>query len=145
MKKLLVAFYGCLISVFIFCFAACGVDEGGTYYPDNSDMKVNLENNGYVVTLYQDLSDNDGYRHGGTLLYASRTREYGKEEYLYFYRFENVASCDYYFEAMEKDCENYNVLVKLENDKKFGNIVYCGTTDAVDAAGIKAVNVNLKV
>ncbi len=44
---------------------------------------------------------------------------------------------------MEKNCENYNSLVKIENDEKFGNIVYCGTENAIDAAGIKVVKVKV--
>lgn len=144
-KKFLPAVIICLLSAFVLSFTACAGDKNGTYFPDNSEMKTNLENSGYVVTLYQDLSDNYGNRHAGTLLFASKSRDGEKEEYLYFYRLENTTSCEYYYDALEMNCENYNSLVKIENDEKFGNIVYCGTANAVEAAGIKVVNVKVDV
>ncbi len=123
--------------------SACGDDKGGTYYPTNDEMQSNLEKNGYAVTLYNDLSDNNGNHHDGTLLFASKSRENEQYEYLYFYRFENANSCEYFYNSMEEKCENYNTLVKIENDEKFGNIVYCGTENAVNAAGIKVVKVKV--
>lgn len=133
-----------VLFVLTFALTACD-DKNGTYYPDNSEMKTNLENNGYVVTIYQDLSDNEGNQHAGTLLFASKSRENEQEEYLYFYRFDNANSCDYYYTAMESECKNYNSLVQIKNDEKFGNIVYCGTNKAIDDAGIIMVDVKVKV
>lgn len=144
MKKVFTSFLFGLLFVLAFALSACG-DRNGTYYPNNSEMRSNLENNGYVVTIYQDLSDNDGNNHAGTLLYASKHSENEQEEYLYFYRFDNANSCDYYYKAMEKECKNYNSLVNIENDEKFGNIVYCGTEDAINSSGIKVVKVVVKV
>lgn len=144
MKKVFTSLLLGALFVLTFALSACG-DKGGTYYPSDSEMKTNLEKAGYVVTLYQDLTDNNGNKHAGTHLFASKSRENENEEYLYFYRFDNASSCDYYYKAMEKDCENYNSLVKIENDEKFGNIVYCGTKKAIDDAGIKIVDVKVKV
>lgn len=144
MKKFLVYIVMCMILVVTFILSACG-DDGGTYYPPNDEMKANLEKSGYVVELYQDLSYNDGKHHDGTLLFASKSREGEEEEYLYFYRFDNPDSCEYYYNSMEKTCKNYNSLVKIENDEKFGNIVYCGTSGAIEAAGIKVVKVDVEV
>ncbi|MDE7162828.1 MAG: hypothetical protein K2O44_01965 [Clostridia bacterium] len=145
MRKVFIGFLAGILCILIFAISACGGDKNGTYYPTNEEMKTNLENNGYVVTLYQDLSDNDGKHHEGTLLFASKNREGKKEEYLYFYRFDNVTSCEYFYNSLENNCENYNSLVKIENDEKFGNIVYCGTENAVNSAGIKVVNVVVNV
>lgn len=144
MKKKFIIILACLITILTLTLTACG-DDNGTYYPTNEEMKTNLENNGYVVTLYQDLSDNDGNRHYGTLLFASKDREGEQREYLYFYRLDNTTSCEYYYNALEQYCENYNSLVKIENDDKFGNIVYCGTENAINASGIKVVEVKVKV
>lgn len=133
------------IMLILFSLTACSEDNSGTHYPTNNEMKSNLEKNGYVVTIYNDLSDNNGNHHGGTMLFASKSRENEKDEYLYFYRFENANSCDFYYNSLEQNCENYNSLVKIENDEKFGNIVYCGTENAISAAGIKIVNVEVKI
>lgn len=144
MKKVFAGIVTSLLLILTFVLSACG-DGDGTYYPPNEEMKTNLENSGYVVTLYQDLTDNDGNRHGGTLLFASKAREGEAEEYLYFYRFDNAASCEYYFDALENNCKNYNSLVIIENDEKFGNIVYCGTENAINTAGIKVVKTDVTV
>lgn len=144
MKKLSALLCAICALLLSFGLAACG-ECGGTYYPPNEKMKTNLEKDGYAVTLYQDLSDSEGNHHGGTLLYASKSRENESEEYLYFYRFENSASCEYYYNSLEKTCKSYNALVTIENDEKHGNIVYCGTNNAIDAAGIKVVKVDVNV
>lgn len=145
MKKALLGLITLILIIASFTLTACVDDNKGTYYPSNEEMKANLEKKGYVVVLYQDLSDNDGNRHNGTLLFASKSREGAEDEYLYFYRLDNSDSCEYYYRAMEQNCENYNSLVKIENDTKFGNIVYCGTTNAINAAGIKTVKVDVDV
>lgn len=145
MKKFLTIIFASVLIVATLVTTACVDDKSGTYYPTNEEMKANLEKNGYIVVLYQDLSDNDGNRHDGTLLFASKSREGKEDEYLYFYRLDNANSCEYYYNSMEQNCENYNSLVKIENDEKFGNIVYCGTTNAINSAGIKVVKVDVKV
>ena len=145
MKKKFIIILACLMAILTLTLTACGDDKNGTYYPTNEEMKTNLENNGYVVTLYQDLSDSNGNRHYGTLLFASKEREGEPKEYLWFYRFDSATSCEYYYNSLEQNCENYNSLVKIENDEKFGNIVYCGTENAISASGIKVVEVKVKV
>lgn len=144
MKKVVASLLLGLLFALTFALSACE-DKNGTYYPDNSEMKTNLEKNGYVVTISQDLSDDEGNHHAGTLLFARKSRENEQEEYLYFYRFDDADSCDYYYTAMESECKNYNSLVKIANDEKFGNIVYCGTRQAIDDAGIVVVDVKVKV
>lgn len=145
MKKILSTTILCLITILALTFAACQDDKNGTYYPSTEEIKINLESNDYVVTLYQDLSDSNGNTHKGTFLFASKDRENKQEEYIYFYRFDNASSCQYYYELLEKNCKNYNSLVKLENDEKFGNIVYCATENAVNDAGIKVIKVDVDV
>lgn len=145
MKKTLITILAYLMAILTITLTACGDDKNGTYYPTNEEMKTNLESSGYVVTLYQDLTDNNNNHHDGTLLFASKSRENEQEEYLYFYRFKNANSCEYYYNSLGQNCENYNSLVKIENDEKFGNIVYCGTENAISASGIKVVEVKVKV
>ena len=143
MKKVFLSILTSILIVLTFALSACDDDKNGTYYPKNEEMKTNLESNGYVVTLYQDLSDSDGNRHYGTLLFASKERENEPKEYLWFYRFDSATSCEYYYNSLEQNCENYNSLVQIENDEKFGNIVYCGTENAINDAGIKVVKVKV--
>lgn len=134
MKKLLVAVLICLLSLFALQLAACGVDDG-TYYPKSDEMKTNLENSGYTVNVTTDLTDKSG-----TFLSAIK-----ESEYLYFYWLDNAEDCAYYCNLLEENHPDYNSLVKIENDEKFGNIVYCGTENAVNASGIKVVKVKVNV
>jgi hypothetical protein len=140
MKKIFTSILFSLLFILTFTLSACG--NGETYYPTNEEMKTNLEKNGYVVTLEQDISDDDGDCHNGTLISANKDSE---SEYLYFYRFDDVTSCEYYYNHLEQNCEEYNSLVKIENDEKFGNLVYCGTAQAIKDAGITVVDVKVKV
>jgi hypothetical protein len=121
--------------------SAC-VNKGETYYPTNEEMRTNLEKSGYVVTLEQDLADSDGNHHNGTLISANKDSE---SEYLYFYRFDNATSCEYYYNYLEQNCKGYNSLVKIENDENYGSLVYCGTAQAIKDAGITVVDVKVKV
>jgi predicted small lipoprotein YifL len=141
MKKVFTSILLGLLFILTFTLFACS-DKGETYYPTNEEMKTNLEKNGYVVTLEQDISDSDGNRHYGTLLSANKD---SADEYLYFYRFDNATSCEYYYNYLEQNCKKYNSLVKIENDEKFGNLVYCGTAQAIKDAGVTVVDVYVKV
>jgi predicted small lipoprotein YifL len=141
MKKIFTSILLGMLFILTFALPACG-NKGETYYPTNEEMKTNLENSGYVVTLEQDLLDANGNRHNGTLISADKD---SKVEYLYFYRFDNATSCEYYYNYLEQTCKEYNSLVKIENDEKFGNLVYCGTAQAIKDAGITVVDIKVKV
>lgn len=154
MKKVFTGLFASLLIVLTFVLSACGNDKNGTYYPSDNEMKVNLEKMGYMVEIFDDLRsskiDDESFYDNpkGTLLTASKSREIDGTatiEFIYFYRLEDAADCDYYYNAMEEYFEDYNSLVEIKNDEKFGNIVYCGTEDAVNAAGIKEVKVDVKV
>lgn len=133
MKKVLVSIIACII--FVFVLAECNNDTEGTYYPTDGEMKNNLENGGYSVTVTTDL---DG--RAGTRLSAKNG-----VEYIEFYWLVNSADCDYFYNLLEETYPDSNHLVQIANDEKFGNIVYCGTENAVEAAGIRVVKVNVKV
>ncbi len=113
---------------------ACG-DENGTYYPESDEMKNNLENSGYTVVVTTDFD-------GKKCTYLSATKG---SDYIYFYWIESDVDCEYFYNYLEESCADYNSLVQIENDKEFGNIVYCGTKKAVDSAGIRVVNVKVDV
>ena len=137
-KKILISLCAGILLILAAALCACGDKNDGTYYPPFEEMKTNLESKGYTVVLDGDLSDDDANKRGGTMLSALKT-----DEYLFFYRLDNAADCDYFYNVLEEECADYNSLVKIANDEKYGNIVYCGTADAVDAAGIKVVNVKV--
>lgn len=136
MKKVLI---GALISVLTFltfALSACGEDNGGTYFPDRSEMSNNLVTNGYKTYSTSVLVGR------GTGTFLSATKD---EDYIKFYWLDDSGDCDYYYNLLEEDNPDYNVLVKIENDEKFGNLVYCGTENAVNAAGIRVVKVDVGV
>ncbi|MCM1306857.1 MAG: hypothetical protein NC037_05945 [Bacteroides sp.] len=135
MKKVFISLLAGVLLILTFTLCACGDDKGGTYYPTWDEMKTNLENGGYTVTVTYDLEDK-----GETHLSATKDNEY-----IEFYWLDDAADCDYFYNLLYVIPTNYNSIVKIENDEKFGNIVYCGTENAVKVAGIKVVDVKVKV
>lgn len=133
MKKFASVLLLCIVAVFTLLLTACKDDNGGTYYPKSNEMKNHLENSGYIVTVTTDLGDRSG-------TYLSATKD---NEYIYFYWLNNTEDCEYFYGLLEENHTNYNSLVKIENDEKFGNIVYCGTENAIRVAGIKVVTVKV--
>lgn len=135
MKRIFVSLFAGILLVLALTLCACGDDKNGTYYPTYDEMQTNLENGGYTVTVTFDLEDKSGIR-------LSATKD---KEYIEFYWLDDAADCDYFYNLLEEIYANYHSLVKIENDEAFGNIVYCGTENAVNAAGIKVVVVKVKV
>lgn len=134
MRKLFVVL--CVICVMLLSFGltACGDDKNGTYYPDKSEMSYNLVTNGYQTYSTSILVGE------GTGIFLSATKD---GDYIKFYWLDSPDDCDYYYHLLEEDNPDCNVLVKLENDEKFGNIVYCGTENAINDAGITVVKVKV--
>lgn len=130
MKQFLCVICSIVICLLCVCpMAGCG-ERDGTYYPPNDELQANLERNGYITCFTDSQSGWGGYATKG-------------EDFLYFVR-PIDGQCDFYYETYQ-NCKDYDVLVKIENDKTFGNIVYCGTTAAVEAAGIRVVKVDVTV
>lgn len=145
MKKALILFVASILLVLAFAVSACSDDNGGTYYPTNEEMKNNLEEKEYTVEVYENINYHKFFiaisaYYDGTLIEAVKG-----DDYIYLFRLNNYEQCDAVYAILEANCTNYNSLVKIENDEKFGNIVYCGTANAISAAGIKVVNVDVKV
>ena len=125
--------YAALFIISILCFAltACSLkDEGGTYYPSDSEMKTNLENAGYTVTVEE--------KQAGTYLSAVKGDDY--IEFYWLKQTEYVESIGYDLRGKHTD---YDKLVSMKNDAKFGTLVFCGTSPAVDASGINIVEVKV--
>lgn len=136
MKKVFTSFLFGLLFVLTFALSACG-DQNGTYYPNNSEMKTNLEKCGYTV----EISGNEYEHCGYTYLYAYNENN----EYIKFYWFDGASAVQHFEELLENENNNYDKLVGIQNDEKFGNIVYCGTEKAIDDAGIIIVDVKVNV
>lgn len=132
MKKIFSVLVVCLIAIFAASLTACD-GKNGTYYPSSEEMSANLKNSGYEVTLSDDLGDKSG-------TYLSATKG---DDYIHFYWLDNAADCEYFYDYLETNCKDYNSLVQVSNDKKFGNLIYCGTKAAVDDAGITVVKVKV--
>ncbi|MDE7439266.1 MAG: hypothetical protein K2N23_01990, partial [Clostridia bacterium] len=75
MKKIFVSLFASILLVITLALCACGDDKSGTYYPTNEEMKTNLENGGYTVTVTTDLGDKNG-------THVSATKD---NEYIEFY------------------------------------------------------------
>lgn len=134
MKKKFIIIMVCLMTILTLALTACSDDKNGTYYPPNNEIETNLKNAGY--TTYFTNTDS-GW--GG---YAINDDE---SEYIYFGRFNTEEVCEQYYKIYEANCVNYDALVKIVNDKKLGNIAYCGTENAIKASGIKVVEVKVEV
>ncbi|MDE7106369.1 MAG: hypothetical protein K2O22_04300 [Anaeroplasmataceae bacterium] len=133
MKKIFVSLFASILLVITFTLCACDDDKNGTYYPTNEEMKTNLENGGYSVIVTTNFGDKNGTHLSGTK----------DNEFIEFYWLDNVEDCEYFYSLLEENHTNYNSLVKIENDEKFGNIVYCGTENAISTSGIKVVKVKV--
>lgn len=136
MKKVSTSLLLCLLFVLTFALSGCG-DEDGTYYPDYLEMKANLEKCDYTV----EISGNEYEHCGYTYLYAYDQNN----EYIKFYWFDGASAVQHFEEILENENSNYDKLVSIQNDEIYGNLAFCGTENAVNAAGIKIVDVKVKV
>lgn len=128
------------LAALIICFSiifltACGKDGQGTYYPDTDEMQKNLEKEGYTVTINSNIHD----EYTGTELFAQKD-----EEFIVFYWLDDAEAVDDFSDIIENSNFRYNKFITMENDSKFGNIVFCGTNKAVDDAGIIIVEVKVE-
>lgn len=144
MKKVFARLLLGLVFVLTLTLSACG-DKGGTFYPTNEEMKANLEKSGYTVEVCDDTNKHEFFVSFSSMVDGTAIKAVNGNDYIYFFRLTEAWRCDTVYDALEDNCQNYNSLVKIENDEKFGNIVYCGTKNAIDAAGIKVVDVKVNV
>jgi hypothetical protein len=114
---------------------ACGSGEG-TYYPGKREMLSNLEDKGYEVDMK--TTQKNGY--SGIYLEAEKG-----DEYIDFYWLDvgsNVVSLE---TDLKEKHTNYAKLVGVEDDSKYGSLVFCSSANAMDDAGIEMVDVSVKV
>lgn len=135
MKKIFASLLLGLLFVITFALSACGDKTNGTYYPTFDEMKNNLENSGYMVNTLTGI-DNDIV----TTLSANK-----ENNHIVFYWLKNASDCQHYYDNCQELHPDWEVLISIENDEKFGNIVYCGTEQAINDAGITIVDVKIKV
>lgn len=137
-KKVFVSILASILLILPFVLSACSNDGNGTYYPDVKEMAANLNNSGYLTQFATGERNSEGRDWVVDSLSATKG-----EDYIVFYRIEESAHCDIYCDKLRElhpDCPHY---VTIENDEKFGNIVYCGTENAIKAAGIRVVKVKV--
>lgn len=122
------------IVVMSILLVACGNNEGGTYYPDSKEMQNNLENKSYQVLVEEVKTD----EYSGMHLIATKG-----DEYIEFYWLNDGNGIDILTSNLEEKYDNYNSLVSMQEDSKFGSFVFCSTETARDDAGIIIVSVKV--
>ncbi|MEE0060275.1 MAG: hypothetical protein UE295_05555 [Acutalibacteraceae bacterium] len=135
MKKIVLALVLAVMGVFL---VACGGNGQGTYYPDSSEMQENLLKKKYEVDVQK--VDEDGCK--GTWLKAEK-----KDEYIEFYWLDEYDDNDLQkiAENLEEDYPDYDRLITMGDDSKFGTLAFCSTEKAMDDSGIVTVEVKVKV
>lgn len=142
MKKTLIII-ACLMAIIALTLTACGDDKNGTYYPTNEEMKTNLENKGYTVEVCDDINYHEFFEMFSSIIDGTLIKAVKDNDFIYFFRLTDSWRCDTVYDILNEKCENYDTLVKIENDERFGNIVYCGTENAISASGITVVKVKV--
>ena len=117
-------------------FSACSSKENGTYYPDSKEMQSNLEKENYQVQVQSIQTD----EYTGTYLIAENN-----DDYIEFYWLEESKNLNSIETNLEEKYSDYEKMVCLENDSKFGSLVFCSTEKAMNDAGIEIVDVKVKV
>lgn len=140
MKKTLITVLVCLMAILTITLTACGDDKNGTYYPTVNEMSANLKKNGYLTQFAVGERNSEGQGYVVDSLNATKG-----DDYIYFYWIEDATHCKVYYDKLKELHPDSPHFVLIENDEKFGNIVYCGTENAINAAGIKVVEVKVKV
>ena len=130
MKKKIIVLIITIVGMFL---VACGNGQG-TYFPDSSEMQANLEKKKYEVEI--ETIQNDDY--SGTCLTAEK-----KDEYIEFYWLDDGSSITELAQELEDKYPDYNRLVSMEQDSKFGTFIFCSSEKAFDDSGIVIVEVKV--
>lgn len=133
MKKILVF---SLMLAMALILVACAGSSRGTYYPDSSEMKSNLENKNYTVSV--EVTEDSG----SMVTVLKAVKDY---EYIEFYWLSDDNDVDEIKARLKDKFNSYDRLVSLKNDDKFGNVVFCSTEKARGDAGIVIINVKVDV
>lgn len=111
--------------------SACGQRGQGTYFPGSDEMKAKLEAKSYVV----DIQDTELGNSKVILLSAFKG-----DEFIGFYWLENGSAVDDAQSELEARYSGYSRLATMKNDRKFGNLAFCGTKQAIEDSGIVIVD-----
>lgn len=129
--------YFMVLLIMLFCIitlVACGKNGQGTYYPDCTEMHHKLEADGYKVSVTIDTNS------GMTKTCLSAEKD---DDYIVFYWLDEGIDVDPVAAQLNKEYEDYDQFVSIQDDSKFGSLVFCGTSNAVDASGIIIVDVKV--
>ena len=107
---------------------ACGNRGQTTYYPGQSEMISNLEDNGYEIEM-QTTSKN-GY--SGIYLEAERG-----DDFIDFYWLDDGSSVSSLEADLKEKHTDYAKLYGLEDDSKYGSLAFCSSDKAMTDAGIR--------
>lgn len=132
MKKYSIVFLCMLLCLLL---TACGKNEQGTYYPDSTEMYHNLDADGYEVSVTNDVN--------GDMTKTCLTAKKG-DDYIVFYWLNEGIDVDPIAAQVKNEYESYDQFVSIQDDSKFGSLVFCGTSNAVNASGIIIVDVKVK-
>lgn len=138
MKKVLIGLMASILLILSFALCACGENE--TYYPTLDEMQSNLAQNGYRVEFAVGERNPEGGGYVVDSLFATKG-----DDYICFYWIEDAAHCNVYYDKLQELYPDCPKRALIENDEKFGNLVYGGTEKAIDDAGIIVVNVKVTV
>lgn len=125
MKKYMVLF---ITGALCLALAACGK---GTYFPSSDAMQKNLEAAGYTVAVTDDLEGGLA----GTHLSAVKGGDY-----LEFYWLDNGGSVESLSHELKAAYPDHETFVSMEDDEKFGSLIFCGTSRAAADAKIEIVD-----
>ncbi len=123
MKKYITVLLVCVAALI---FTACSNKNIRSVFPSRGEMESNLQRYGYTVEI---ATESDG--RSGVFLSAVK---YG--EFLYFYWIDSEEDCKYFYNRLETDHPGLNCLSMSKNDGEHAYVVYCGTQNAVEAAGV---------
>ena len=113
--------------IIIFCILFCGCGSK-KYFPNSTLMQKKLERNGYNVNS----STSFGEEYVGAHLYA-----YKDDDFIDIY----WLNSDEFFDKIvysfnNRNCEKF---YSMENDERFGSIIFCATDGAFNDSGISIV------
>lgn len=125
-----------MFMLFAVALSACNKKDSGTYYPDKSEMTQTMQKKGYKT-----YSTNWLVGEGEGIFFSAEKGD----EYIKVYWLDDADDCDTCYRELEESYPECDVLVQIQNDDEWGNIVYCGTSVAVEDSGIRVVKVNVDV
>lgn len=108
-------------------FSGCG--EKTSVIPDTAAVEASLQSANYVVTVSSQDVD-------GKVLSAKKG-----SDFLTYYKLDHAEDCDRLYDVVVSANPDADVSCKYTNDENFGNVIICGTKEAVKTAGIKIVKV----